>query len=76
MTFNEKLTQAKKEFDELAKEHKGYHKASMPEVLAYNKEARAVDKHKYYYNDNIKDYILAHEKVDDDLVGYRQEAGG
>lgn len=70
MTFNEKLMRAKKEFNELAKEHNGYHKASMPEVLAHNKEYRKSNSGKYAYNDAIKNYILEKEKVDDNLIDY------
>ena len=67
LTFNDKLKEAKAEFDAIVL--KKWDKKSMPEVKAYNLEYRKVSE-KYPYNQAIKDYILSKETVDGDLIDY------
>ena len=71
MKFEQKLREAKKEFDELNKEHKGYHKKAMPEVKEYNLLYRK-ETGKYPYNASIKDFIIKKNDLalDNELLDY------
>lgn len=57
--LNEKLKQAA----EAWAVHKDYHRQAMPEVLALNKEYRAVYPDKYPYNSDILEFIAARAGV-------------
>lgn len=55
-------------FDNLAKEHQGYTKKAMPEVLQYLKDYEATGK--YPYNAEVRDFILTKENIKPELHDY------
>lgn len=65
MTFIEKLTQLKKDWDI----KKDYDRDAMEEVYQYNLEFRKTNPDKYAYNSSLEEFILEREKsVPADLI--------
>jgi len=69
MGIIEKLKEEQRvwDFKEENHEHDYFHRKSMPEILAYNKQYRKENPDKYGYNDAIKNYIIDKENIPTEL---------
>lgn len=66
-TLNQKLTEYKNYLNENNLKH-SLQKLKIDEVLNYNREFRKSGK--YPYNNDIENFILANEQIDEDLKGF------
>lgn len=70
-TFNQKLIIERAIFDKLGKEHKGYHKAPMAEVVeALRQYKKSIGENKTAYNADVEKFILGLCEVSNELKDY------